>query len=85
MHPSPMNPLSPISEPRFHLHLHFEPCSLRSVLQLAKLGRNSHPDNVIWHLTEEATSVEIEDSINKSNAAMMAATSKPKEGKGKGR
>jgi hypothetical protein len=37
---------------------------------------------VIWHLTEEATSVEIEDNINKSNAAMMASASKPK-GKGK--
>jgi len=34
------------------------------------------PADVIWHLTEEATSVEIEDSINKSNAAMMATSSK---------
>jgi hypothetical protein len=51
-------------------------------------GKKLTPADVIWHLTEESTSVEIEDSINKSNAAMMASTSKdskPKEGKRKGK
>ena len=45
-------------------------------------GKKLTAADVIWHLTEEATSVEIEDNINKSNAAMMASASKPK-GKGK--
>ena len=45
-------------------------------------GKKLTTADVIWHLTEEATSVEIEDNINKFNAAMMASTSKPK-GKGK--
>ena len=46
-------------------------------------GKKLTPADVIWHLTEEATSVKIEDNINKSNAAMMAASSKPNEGKDK--
>ena len=46
-------------------------------------GKKLTSSEVIWHLTEEATSVEIEDNINKSNAAMMAASSKPNEGKDK--
>ena len=46
-------------------------------------GKKLTASDVIWHLTEEATSVEIEDSINKSNAAMMASTSKAEKGKGK--
>ena len=46
-------------------------------------GKKLTPADVIWHLTEEAASVEIEDSINKSNTAMMAASSKPNEGKDK--
>ena len=48
-------------------------------------GKKLTPTDVIWHLTEEATSVEIEETINKSNAAMMASTSKSKDGKGKGK
>ena len=40
---------------------------------------------MIWHLTEEATSAEIKNSINKSNAAMLAATTKAKTRKGKGK
>ena len=36
-----------------------------------------------WHLTEEATSAEIEDSINKSNTALLAAISKARCGKGR--
>ena len=46
-------------------------------------GRKLTSADVIWHLTEEATLIEIEDNINKSNAAMMAATSKSKGGNGK--
>ena len=46
-------------------------------------GKKLTPADVIWHLTEEATSVEIKDTINKSNAVMMATTSKSKDGKGK--
>ena len=45
-------------------------------------GKKLSPTDVIWHLTEEAASVEIEDTINKSNAVMMATTSKSKDGKG---
>ena len=49
-------------------------------------GKKLTSADVIWHLTEEATSVEIEDNINKSNTAMIAATStKPKKEKGKGK
>jgi hypothetical protein len=48
-----------------------------------QMGKKLNPTDVIWHLTEEATSAEIENSINKSNAAMLAATSKAKNGKGK--
>ena len=46
-------------------------------------GKKLTPADVIWHLIEEATSAEIEDNINKSNAAMMATSSKPKGGKDK--
>ena len=46
-------------------------------------GKKLTPSDIIWHLTEEATSVKIEDTINKSNAAMMATTSKSKDRKGK--
>jgi hypothetical protein len=49
------------------------------------MGKKLTPTDVIWHLTEEATSAEIEDSINKSNAAMLAASSKAKGGKGMGK
>jgi hypothetical protein len=45
-----------------------------------QMGKKLTPTDVIWHLTEEATSAEIEDSINKSNAAMLTATSKAKGG-----
>ena len=48
-------------------------------------GKKLTPSDVIWHLTEEATSIEIEDNINKTNAAMLAATSKTKGEKGKGK
>jgi len=39
--------------------------------------------NLIWHLNEEANSIALKDSINKSNATMMAAMTKPRGGKGK--
>ena len=39
---------------------------------------------LIWHLTEEATSTAVEDNINKSNAA-MASQQQQGKGKGKGR
>ena len=49
-------------------------------------GKKLTSADVIWHLTKEATSVEIEDNINKSNAAMIAVTStKPKKEKRKGK
>lgn len=41
--------------------------------------------NLVWHLTEEANSIALEDSINKSNTAMLAATTKSSKGKGKER
>ena len=46
-------------------------------------GKRLTASDIIWHLTEEATSVEVEDTINKSNTAMMAPASKSKDGKGK--
>jgi hypothetical protein len=46
-------------------------------------GKKLTSSDVIWHLTEEAYSVEIEDNINKSNAAMMASMTRAKDGKGK--
>jgi hypothetical protein len=45
-------------------------------------GKKLTSANLIWHLTEEANSLTLEDSINKSNTAMMAAT-KSKDGKGR--
>ena len=41
--------------------------------------------NLIWHLTKEANSLALEDSINKSNAAMMVATKSKDSCKGKGK
>jgi len=46
-------------------------------------GRKLTSSNLIWHLTEEANSITLEDSINKSNAAMMAAASRSKDSRGK--
>ena len=50
-----------------------------------KLEKKLTSLNLIWHLTEEANSIVLEDSINKSNATMMAATSKSKDKNGKGK
>ena len=47
-------------------------------------GKRLTSADVIWHLTEEATSIKIEDNINKANAAMLVATLKTKGEKGKG-
>jgi len=46
-------------------------------------GKKLTSSNLIWHLNEEANSIALKDSINKSNATMMAATTKSREGKGK--
>jgi hypothetical protein len=36
-------------------------------------GKKPTSSDVIWHLTKEVASAEIEDNINKSNAAMLTA------------
>ena len=46
-------------------------------------GRKLTSENLIWHLTEEANSIAIEESINKSNAALIVAMAKTKDGKNK--
>ena len=46
-------------------------------------GKKLTSSNLIWHLNEEANSIALKDSINKSNAAMMAAMTKSRGGKGK--
>ena len=43
-----------------------------------QIGKKLTPTDMIWHLIEEATSAKIKDNINKSNDAMLAATSKAK-------
>jgi gag-polypeptide of LTR copia-type len=39
-------------------------------------GKKLASANLMWHLNEEANSIALEDSINQSNEAMMAATAK---------
>ncbi|KAF8810769.1 hypothetical protein BYT27DRAFT_7091166, partial [Phlegmacium glaucopus] len=39
-------------------------------------GKKLSSSNLIWHLNEEANSVALEQSINQSNEAMIAATAK---------
>ena len=46
-------------------------------------GRKLTSTSLIWHLNEEANSIVLEDSINKSNEAMIAATDKARGIKGK--
>ena len=48
-------------------------------------GKKLTSANVFWNLTEEAMSIKIENNINKTNAAMLVATSKTKWEKGKGK
>jgi gag-polypeptide of LTR copia-type len=48
-------------------------------------GKKLTSSNLIWHLTEKANSLTLKDSINKSNAAMLAVTTKSLKGKGKNR
>jgi hypothetical protein len=48
-----------------------------------KSGRKLTSSNLIWHLTKEANSITLENSINKSNATMMAAMSRSKDSRGK--
>ena len=50
-----------------------------------KSGKKLTSTNLIWHLTKEANSLALEDSINKSNPAMMVATKSKDSGKGKGK
>jgi hypothetical protein len=59
--------------------------SLISTLTAAahESGKKLTSTNLIWHLNEEANSIILEDSINKSNEAMLAATAKARSGKGK--
>ena len=46
-------------------------------------GKKLMSQNLIWHLNKEANLIALEDTINKSNEAMLAATSKARGGKGK--
>jgi len=46
-------------------------------------GKKLTSTNLIWHLNEEANSTALEENINKSNAAMVAAMAKAKGKKGK--
>jgi len=46
-------------------------------------GKKLTNANLIWHLNEEANSTALEESINKSNAALVAAMAKAKGKKGK--
>ena len=59
--------------------------SLISTLTAAahESGKKLTSTNLIWHLNEEANSIALEDSINKSNEAMVAAVAKAQGGKGK--
>ena len=52
--------------------------SLVSTLTAAshESGKKLTSANLVWHLNEEANSMALETSINKSNAAMLAATMK---------
>jgi GAG-pre-integrase domain len=52
-----------------------------------KTGKKLMSKNLIWHLNEEANSIALKDTINKSNEAMLAATAKAQgwNGKGKGK
>ena len=60
-------------------------CNLFTTLSTTscQTGKKLTSADAVWHLTEEAASVEIEGNINKSNTMMIASTSKPKKGKGK--
>ena len=82
---APLSDESFISYLRTSLSLAPSFCNLFTTLSTTahQTGKKLTASDVIWHLTEEATSVEIKDTINKLNAVMMASTSKA--GKGKGR
>jgi hypothetical protein len=41
-----------------------------------KTGKKLMSKNLIWHLNKEANSLALEDTINKLNEAILAATSK---------
>jgi hypothetical protein len=48
-------------------------------------GKKLTSTNLIWHLNEEANSVALEENINKSNEAMIAATAKARGSTSKGK
>jgi gag-polypeptide of LTR copia-type len=84
---------SPLSDTSFVSYIHTS-LSLSQTLWplLITLSAASHKagklltsNELIWQLNEEANSVAIKDSINKSNAAMLAHTLKAKREKGKER
>ena len=41
-----------------------------------KTGRKLMSKSLIWHLNEEANAIALEETINKSNEAMLAAMTK---------
>jgi len=59
----------------------FRPLFIALSAAARKSGKPLTSSELIWHLTEEAASTSIEDSINKSNAAMVAH----QKGKGRGK
>ena len=48
-------------------------------------GKKLTSTSLIWHLNEEANSVALEENINKSNEAMIAATAKARGSSSKGK
>ncbi|KAF8804227.1 hypothetical protein BYT27DRAFT_7107843, partial [Phlegmacium glaucopus] len=48
-------------------------------------GKKLSSTNLIWHLNEEANSVALEESINKSNEVMIAATARARNPNWKGK
>jgi thiamine pyrophosphokinase len=48
-------------------------------------GKKLTSKNLVWHLNKEANSIALEESINKSNEATLAATQKLKVEKGRKR
>jgi hypothetical protein len=77
---------TPVSDESFISYLHtslslapsFQTLFMTLSATAHQMGKKLTSTDVIWHLTKEVTSAEIEDSINKSNAAMLAASSKVK-------
>ena len=47
-------------------------------------GRKLSSTNLIWHLNEEANTIKLQENINQSSEAMMAAVAKARDGKSTG-